>query len=205
MIERLLPPPVVAVEAFSDVPGEPVFPGEEDLVAKAVAKRRQEFVTARRCAREALERLGHPPAPIRSGPAREPLWPAGVVGSITHCDGYRAAAVAPAAEVTSFGIDAEPHGPLPDGVADAVTVAAEREMLDALTAVHPGVHWGRLLFSAKESIYKAWYPVHRRWLGFTDVRLSIDPVGGTFTADRLPGLQGRFLVDRGLIVTSAVY
>jgi 4'-phosphopantetheinyl transferase EntD len=205
MIERLLPPPVVAVEAFADLPGEPVFPGEEDLVARAVAKRRHEFVTARRCAREALERLGHPPAPIRSGPAREPLWPAGVVGSITHCDGYRAAAVAPAAALTSFGIDAEPHGPLPDGVAETVTVAAERDMLDALAAAHPGVHWGRVLFSAKESIYKAWYPVQRRWLGFTDVRLSIDPAGGTFTADRLPALRGRFLVDRGLIVTSAIY
>jgi 4'-phosphopantetheinyl transferase EntD len=205
MIEPLLPPTVIAVEAFADIPGEAVFPGEEDLVGKAVAKRRQEFITARRCAREALERLGYPPAPIRTGPAREPLWPAGVVGSITHCDGYRAAAVARAATVTSFGVDAEPHAPLPDGVAEAVTNAAERDQLDELTAAHPGVHWGRLLFSAKESIYKAWYPVHHRWLGFTDVRLSIDPIGGTFTADPLPGLRGRFLIERGLVLTSATY
>src|SRR4051812_15669131 len=51
MIEQLLPIGVVAVEAFEDVPGEPVYPGEEDLVANAVEVRRREFVTARRCAR----------------------------------------------------------------------------------------------------------------------------------------------------------
>ena len=57
MIEQLLPAGVVAVEAFEDVPDEPVFPGEEDLVANAVEGRRREFVTARRCAREALANL----------------------------------------------------------------------------------------------------------------------------------------------------
>jgi 4'-phosphopantetheinyl transferase N-terminal domain len=66
MIEQLLPAGVVAVEAFEDVLGEPVFPGEEDLVANAVEGRRREFVTARHCAREALAKLGHAPVPIRS-------------------------------------------------------------------------------------------------------------------------------------------
>jgi 4'-phosphopantetheinyl transferase EntD len=205
MIERLLPPAVVAVEAYSDVPGEPIFPGEEDLIVRAVDKRRQEFVTARRLAREALGRLGHPPAPIRTGPAREPIWPAGVVGSITHCAGYRAAAVAGVGAVSSVGIDAEPNEPLPGGVLATVTDAGERDLLAALAAKHPGVHWDRLLFSAKESVYKAWYPLHRRWLGFTDVRLSIDADGGTFAADPLTGLRGRFLVERGLVVTAALY
>ena len=79
MIEQLLPADVVVVEAFEDVPGEPVFPGEEDLIANAVESRRNEFVTARRCAREALAQLGHQPGPIRLGGKREPRWPAGVV------------------------------------------------------------------------------------------------------------------------------
>jgi 4'-phosphopantetheinyl transferase EntD len=90
MIEQLLPAGVVAVEVFEDVPGEPVFPGEEDLVANAVVRRRCEFVTARRCAHQALAKLGHAPAPIRTGPKREPQWPAGLVGSITHTTGLRA-------------------------------------------------------------------------------------------------------------------
>nr|ASV46775.1 4'-phosphopantetheinyl transferase [uncultured bacterium] len=214
MIERLLPEGVVTVEAFDDVPGEPVFPGEEDLVANAVESRRREFVTARRCAREALARLGHAPVPIRPGPRREPQWPPGLTGSITHCAGFRAAAVAPLTIVDSIGIDAEPNGPLPDGVQESVTVPGEPELIASLTRAHPGTHWDRLLFSAKESVYKVWYPLTRRWLGFEDARLTIDPASGTFVAHLLVDgvradgrppltrLPGRFLVARGLVATA---
>ncbi|MFR9780593.1 4'-phosphopantetheinyl transferase family protein [Micromonospora sp. MS34] len=214
MIETLLPPAVVSVHAFSDIPGEAPYPGEEDLVAKAVETRRREFVTARRCAREALGKLGHAPAPIRSGARREPVWPAGVVGSITHCAGYRAAAVARATDLAGLGIDAEPHDVLPAGVGDTVTVAGEPELLRRLDRERPTVHWGRLLFSAKESVYKAWYPLTGRWLGFEDAELSIDPDGGDFTArllvdgaradggPPLAELHGHWLVARGLIVTA---
>ncbi|MFU8849783.1 4'-phosphopantetheinyl transferase family protein [Micromonospora sp. SL1-18] len=214
MIEALLPPAVVAVEAFSDLPGEAPYPGEEDLVARAVGGRRREFVTARRCAREALARLGYAPTPIRPGPKREPLWPAGVVGSITHCAGYRAAAVARDTALASLGIDAEPHGALPDGVGERVTVAGEPDLLRHLSHADPSVHWDRLLFSAKESVYKAWYPVTGRWLGFEDAELSIDPASRTFTArllvdgtrtdggPPLTALHGRYQVADGLVVTA---
>jgi 4'-phosphopantetheinyl transferase EntD len=210
MIEQLLPDGVVAVEAFEDLPGEMVFPGEEDLVANAVEGRRREFVTARRCAREALAELGHAPAAIRSGPKREPQWPAGVVGSITHTAGFRAAAVAPRSIFASIGIDSEQNGPLPNGIEESITVAGEPEMLAALDSAFPRTQWSRLLFSAKESIYKAWYPLTSRWLGFEDARLTIDPAG-TFAArllidgartdggPPLTELRGRFLVAHGLI------
>jgi len=213
MIEQLLPDGVVAVEAFEDLPGEMVFPGEEDLVANAVEGRRREFVTARRCAREALAELGHAPAAIRSGPKREPQWPAGVVGSITHTAGFRAAAVAPRSIFASLGIDSEQNGPLPNGIEESITVAGEPEMLAALDSAFPETQWSRLLFSAKESIYKAWYPLTSRWLGFEDARLTIDPAG-TFAArllidgartdggPPLTELRGRFLVAHGLIATA---
>ncbi|SBT37420.1 4'-phosphopantetheinyl transferase family protein [Micromonospora auratinigra] len=213
MIEALLPPQVVTVHAYDDRPDEAPYPGEEDLVARAVESRRREFVTARRCAREALGRLGHPAAPIRSGPRREPVWPAGVVGSITHCAGYRAAAVARRTELAGLGIDAEPHEALPDGVAGTVTVAGEPGLLARLDRDHPAVHWGRVLFSAKESVYKAWYPLTGRWLGFEDAELSLEPGGGFGARVLVDGtrgdggpplteLRGRWLVDRGLIVTA---
>jgi 4'-phosphopantetheinyl transferase EntD len=213
MIEQLLPAGVVVVEAFEDVPGEPAFPGEEDLVANAVESRRREFVTARRCAREAFGKLGQAPVPIRSGPKREPQWPAGLVGSITHTAGFRAAAVAPRSVIASVGIDTEQNGPLPDGVEEFVTVPGEPEMLTALARASPMTQWARLLFSAKESIYKAWYPLTGRWLGFEDARVTIDP-SGTFAAKllidgtRMDGelplteLHGRFLVARGLVATA---
>lgn len=214
MIEALLAPAVVAVEAYRDVPGEAPFPGEEQHIARAAEKRRQEFVTARRCARQALQAFGHPAAPILSGPHREPQWPAGMTGSITHCAGYRAAAVARTADVDLLGIDAEPNAPVPDGVARLITVPGEPEMLARLAGTHPETHWDRLLFSAKESVYKAWFPVTRRWLGFGEARLSIDPEAATFTATLLVDgvradagsplrvLPGRFAVQRGLIVTA---
>ncbi len=213
MIGQLLPAGVVAVEAFEDVPGEPEFPGEEDLVVNAIESRRREFATARRCAREALARFGHAPAPIRRGSNREPLWPPGLVGSITHTTGYRGAAVAPRSVVASVGIDTEQDDPLPDDVEEAVTVRREPEMLAALALAFPLTQWGRLLFSAKESIYKAWYPLTGRWLGFEDTCLTIDPAGAfaatllidgarTDRGPPLTELQGRFLIARGLIATA---
>ncbi|HEX3945327.1 MAG TPA: 4'-phosphopantetheinyl transferase superfamily protein [Rhizomicrobium sp.] len=213
MIEQLLPSGVVAVEAFEDMVGEAAFPGEEDLVVSVVECRRREFITSRRCAREALARLGYPPVPIRSGPRREPQWPTGVVGSITHTMGFRAAAVAPMRVLASLGIDAEPNQPLPGGVEERITVRGEPKMLTALSRSFPGTQWGRLLFSAKESVYKAWYPLTGRWLGYEDASLTIDPAGkfdakllvddiSTDGELLLTELHGRFLVARGLVTTA---
>jgi 4'-phosphopantetheinyl transferase EntD len=211
VIERLLPAGVVVVEAFADRPGEEPFPGEEEYTARAAEVRRREFVTTRRCAREALAALGFAPVPIPRGPRGQPVFPAGVAGSLTHCAGYRAAAVCRAGEpVTALGIDAEPHGPLPEGVDDLVTLPAERELLASLATDRPDVHWDRLLFSAKESIFKVWYPLTRRELDFTECRLEVDPAAETFTGtvlidapDGLRTIGGRYLVERGLVATAA--
>lgn len=210
LLRALLPPSVAVAEAFDDDPAEPVFPGEEDLVATATEGRRREFVTARRCARAAMATLGLPPVAIGTGPRREPRWPRGVVGAITHCRGYRAAAVARATDVDGLGIDAEPHHELPSGVRDMVVAEGDDERLRDLAAARPEVHWDRVLFSAKESVYKTWYPLTGRWLGFEEASLAIDPVAGTFTAsvlvDAKPALReitGRFAVAGGLIVTAS--
>lgn len=212
MLEQLLPANVVAIETFEDRLGESVFPGEEDLIANAVESRRREFITARRCAREALAKLGYPPAPIRSGPKREPQWPSGVVGSITHTSGLRAAAVALQSAVASIGVDAEQNCPLADGIEEKITVADEVEMLAALACAFPATHWNRILFSAKESIYKAWYPLTGRWLGFEDAHLIIDPVGTFFARvltyrsakPPLGEIRGRFMVSNSFIATAVV-
>jgi 4'-phosphopantetheinyl transferase EntD len=136
-----------------------------------------------------------------------------VVGSMTHCAGYRACAVAHDRDLVTIGLDAEPHDKLPDGVLGEVSSEEERKRLDALAASAPGVHWDRVLFSAKESVYKAWFPLTQRWLGFEDASVTIDPENGTFTAQLLvagpdlggaplAGFSGRWLVDGGLIMTA---
>ncbi|HTJ70998.1 MAG TPA: 4'-phosphopantetheinyl transferase superfamily protein [Actinospica sp.] len=186
-----------------------LFPEEREHIAQSVAKRRVEFAAVRRCARRALGELGYPPVPILPGEQREPQWPEGVVGSMTHCAGYCAAAVARSGEVSALGIDAEVHAPLPEGVLDLISLESERKRIAALTASVPNsLHWDRVLFSAKESVYKAWFPLTRRWLGFeqADIELRLD---GTFEAKLLTtdsgvpqGFAGRWSVAGGLIATA---
>ncbi|QSB16517.1 4'-phosphopantetheinyl transferase superfamily protein [Natronosporangium hydrolyticum] len=212
MIAQLLPDPVVCAEAREDAPETSLWPGEAELVARAVPKRRREFTTARHCARRALAQLGVAPAAILTGERGAPRWPAGVVGSMTHCDGYRAAAVAHSAAVASVGIDAEPHGPLPEGVAGLVVRPEEATRLTELAAGDGSVAWDRLLFSAKESVYKVWYPLTGRWLDFQDASVTLRPDGGFSAQLLVPGLvvadracsvlEGRWAVADGVLLTA---
>lgn len=212
MIERLVPGTVVAVSTRGDLREAGLFPEEERSVARAVEKRRREFTTARACARLALERLGIGPVAIPNGERGDPLWPTGVVGSITHCTGYRACAVARAADVASVGIDAEVHEPLPGGVLEQVAFGRELEMASERGA---GVHLDRLLFSAKEAVYKAWFPLAGRWLGFDEVELTVDVEAAAFRArllvpgpvvggTRLTDLRGRWCVEEGVVAAAVV-
>jgi 4'-phosphopantetheinyl transferase EntD len=210
VITDILPPEVAAEETFADVAGPVLFPAEEAVLARAVDQRRREFRTGRACARAALARLGVPPAPILPGVRGAPQWPAGVVGSITHCAGYRAAAVAWAHDVAALGLDAEPNEPLPGGVLPMVASPAERARLAALDDGARDVCWDRLLFCAKDAVYKAWYPLTGRWLGFDQADVTIDPAAGAFTARLLAGgvppdsFTGRWLAQGGLILTTVV-
>lgn len=208
------PENLAAVELYSDPPGLTPLPEEEPLIARSVAKRRNEFITARHCARLALQQLGQQPVPILKGEKGEPCWPAGIVGSLTHTQSFRGAVVGRQSAVRSVGIDAEPHDVLPDGVLDAVTIAEERHEIAALP---DGLHWDRILFCAKEATYKAWFPLTRRWLGFEDAHVvfDVDPAGTTgefvskimvdgaaLSGPPLTALRGRWSVDRGLVLTA---
>jgi 4'-phosphopantetheinyl transferase EntD len=213
MIEAILPDVVACSEAFDDPPDAVLFPAEEAVISQAVDKRRREFRTVRHCARQSLGKLGFPPVALLPGEHREPLWPPGVVGSMTHCTGYRAAAVARDRDVLTVGIDAEPHEPLPPDVLGAIVVAEEQLGIAELRATDSTPCWDRLLFCAKEAVYKAWFPLTHRWLGFQDAAITIDPADRTFTTRLLvPGptiagqtvrrMDGRWLICDGLVLTA---
>ncbi|MEU8461538.1 4'-phosphopantetheinyl transferase superfamily protein [Streptomyces sp. NPDC029003] len=214
MIEEILPAGVLSAEEFGDPePDLMLFPEEERALGQAVLKRRLEFTTARLCARRALAGLGLPPAPVVPGPRGEPRWPHGVVGSITHCAEYRCAALAPADAFLGLGVDAEPNLALPEGVLGAISLREERRRLLDLPLTDPPVHWDRLLFSAKEAVYKTWFPLMRRRLDFTDAAITIAPYDGTFSArlllpgpsvrgTRLHTLTGRWMARDGLLMTA---
>jgi 4'-phosphopantetheinyl transferase EntD len=204
-------------ELYSDPPELAPLPEEEALIAKSVAKRRNEFITVRHCARIALGQLGVAPVPILKGDKGEPCWPDGVVGSLTHCTGYRGAVVGRSAAVRSVGIDAEPHDVLPKGVLDAISLPEERSEIPR--EMPASLHWDRILFCAKEATYKAWFPLTKRWLGFEDAhitfavdghgsagefisRILIDPAA--LAGAPLTALRGRWSVERGLVLTAIV-
>lgn len=194
---------------------ECLYASETDHVRDAVDRRTRQFATVRGCARRALRRLGQDRPPMVPGRSGEPQWPEGVVGSMTHTDGYCAVAVAERSLVLSIGIDAEPNEPLSAGVAGLISADRERVRERLLSSTGSQVAWGRLLFSAKESVYKAWFPVIGTWLGFKDVEISLDPDGGfraiLINAERgargaelVASLVGRWWIEYDHIITGAL-
>ena len=215
MLDLILPAGVEWEECFGEPPGGVLFPEEEQIIAHAVEVRRREYATVRSCARACLERLGYPRVPILPGVGGAPKWPAGVQGSMTHCTGYAAAAVGPISRFSAIGIDAEPDAPLPDGVLDVVATPAERNRLAGIQPGPDGPNWDRLLFSAKEAVYKAWFPLVGEWLDHQQAEILVEPQEGTFTAllsrdglivDGRPvrRLHGRWIRDHGILLTAVV-
>lgn len=213
MLDEILPARAVAVETFTDVAAAVLFPAEAAAISGAARPRRAEFATTRWCARAALARLALPSAPIAQGSHGEPLWPVGTTGSITHCVGYRACALALKRDVAALGIDAEPHRPLPPGLLDAVAFAGEHLKLSQWLSRAPDICWDRLLFSAKESAYKAWFSFAGQLLRFDDAIISFDYAKRQFTVRLTPDgspadnhghsdLEGRWLVRNNLIITA---
>ena len=180
MIGDLFPPDVVAVtdaELGLDDASlvASLYPVEIEQIGAAVERRRVDFAGARACAREAMTRLGVPAGPVLRGGRGMPVWPPGVVGTLTHTHGLRAAALASAGRVRSIGLDVEQHEPLSAGVLEAVSLPEEAEWVRAAHAEVESIAWDTLLFTAKEATYKAWFPLTRRWLGFDDAHITLVP------------------------------
>lgn len=163
--------------------GAPRLP---DSLGRAVAQRRLDFSAGRLCAREALRHCAPAVAEqdIPIGRNREPVWPAGIVGSISHARGYAVAAVAPAATVHGIGVDFERW--LDDGapgrLAQDLTVPGELATLAEATG-WPAARVLTLLFSAKEALYKCLYPQVQAYFGFQQARIvAIRPQAQELTA-----------------------
>ena len=177
MIEAVLPAGVAAVETRRLRADHPLYEDESRLVERAGEKRRREFATGRKCAHDAMAALGVTSAAVPSAAHGEPVWPVGLVGSITHCEGYCASAVARAGEIVGLGIDAETEPAAAGrGRAGDDRSASERLRVTALERARPGIRWDKLLFSAKESVYKAWSALSgERWLDFDHAAITFDP------------------------------
>lgn len=190
-----------------------LFREERAYAAQAVAKRRAEFGTARVCAREALAELGIAPVPLVPRVDRSPTWPRGVTGSISHMPGWCVAAVTARPDVAGVGLDLEQDTPLEPDLEALVCTPGERRILGELGDGRRGPA-AKLIFSAKEALYKCQYPATGLVLDFQDVELEVDFARGIFrlssvTGDaslrqRLLRIEGRFLRTGALIATTAL-
>ncbi|NRA09185.1 MAG: 4'-phosphopantetheinyl transferase superfamily protein [Myxococcales bacterium] len=211
MIEELFPPEVRVVRADAEMASEPLHPQEVSDTARMAPKRLAEFRLGRACARRALAALGYPDFALRNDEARVPIWPSGVVGSLTHCEGFCAVAVGPHSQLLGVGIDAEPRRRLKTRILHRITSDAERQHLASLPPAPGESDWGLLLFSAKESFYKCYFPLARRFLGFRDAEIEFLPEEGRFHARLVAhdapsaagrrSASGRFGIDANHVAT----
>lgn len=154
-------------------------------VAKATEHRRREFAAGRACARRAIEQLGYAVSAIPAGNDRAPLWPAHVVGSITHCTDFCCAVIADSRSIRSIGIDAEVRGSVGVELSDIISSETERASWSSIRVSRSDAR--AICFSAKETVYKAYYPIAKKFLDFQDVsiELSGDEKSGTFRPNLL--------------------
>lgn len=206
-VEKLFPPGVIAFEIRGVASADDLFPSERECVARSVEKRVREFAAGRLCARAGLTELGLKPTPLLPGRDRAPMWPPGIVGSITHTDSYCVAVVALETQFAAIGVDAECNGHVSPSLWKFTMRAEELSSLQSLEEAARR-QMATVIFSAKEAFYKYQYALTRSWLGFEDVIVNI--AGDAFEVSVVEAMHpirymlspwiGRFSVDEALVV-----
>ena len=213
LIESLFPPGVAAeIARTADQNPDDLLAQERACVRTASHGRLTEFAAGRRCARSALRRVGVTRHALLIGAGGAPAWPAQFVGSISHCDGLCAAAVAPSRLFASLGLDVETGHPLQEDLRPLVCGEDDIRRIARLRPPPIG-NWEKVIFSVKESVFKCWYPLGRTWLGFDDVNVDLLPRQLAFSARVSPGgpagvrapriIAGRYCWSGGYVVSAA--
>ncbi len=183
------------------------WPEEEAAVDRAVPSRRREFLAGRAAAHAALAAIGRNEGPVGVGPRRQPRWPAGVVGSISHAGGWAGAVVSGSEHARGLGLDIEVlDPPLPDDVERAVAGP-----LVAGPTGHPlDAYAPKVAFSIREAVFKCPFPATGWELEPTDIAVELDLGEGRYQAvigERWgppePPMAGRFAVVAGHLLTGA--
>lgn len=189
------------------------YPEEEAHITRAVTKRKREFRAGRHAARKALAELGHEHFPIKVGNHRQPLWPEGVVGSISHTDGYCVCAASGDDSIDAIGIDVELATPVDTS---SLPIICSRNEIALIQLLQPQIQVPlcKLIFSAKECVHKAYYPLNEHTLDFLDAEIRLDLDKQSFEAritnpetnpkHPISLLTGRFAFDDTHLFTALI-
>ena len=172
----LFPAGVVAVELLSEAPRTVLTELELSSISHCANKRIDDFTRGRACAHRGLIELGIHPYSVLAGEKREPLWPAEIIGSITHTTGFAAAVVARRSEVEALGIDCEIIASVDADLWERICTPTERARLEQLPQAQ-AQRQAALIFAAKEAFYKCQFPVSHEWVGFEDVTIEVSGDG----------------------------
>lgn len=189
---------------------EPLATEERSDIENAVLKRQREFIAGRTSARMALMQMGYTNQSVPRSASRAPLWPEGVVGSISHNSHYCVAVTSLSSLNAGIGIDIEsPVGLSPDLV-NLVCTPSEMEFLSHRSDPVRG-KLAKLFFSAKESVYKCIFPVFGEQLEFEAVEIALNIDARTFQATvttdahgTVENINGHFASSDHLLLTLAV-
>lgn len=201
----MVPDDVVAICRNANGDVSELFAEERQAIHHTVAKRQAEFAAGRWAARAALQQLGQAPVAIAVGPGRSPIWPPGFAGSISHC---QSAAIAVAAPLTTpvrhLGIDVEEVDAIETELWDSICTPGEMRWLKDRTDAG---RWAKVIFSIKEAVYKAQYPLTGRLLGFHDVEVVVQDLTRSFSArltvGKVKAVNGCFRTDEEYILAFA--
>jgi len=212
-LKSLFPAEVVYAELTGESALEPLFAEEAAHVARAVDKRKREFTLGRSCARQALGALGIAAQPLVPNADRSVRWPAEAWGSVTHTEGFCAAVAALRTHVAGLGIDAEMRGRVTEKLWSHVATQGEIAWFRSAPSEREAAERATLLFSAKEAFYKAQFCVSETFVGFHEVELTFDELGGfvvTVVSDIAQAfaagaeLRGRYAFLREHVLTGLV-
>ena len=181
-VSGLFPSGVIAAELTVPAPRELLTSAELQFIAHCAEKRIQDFAAGRACAHRALRELGMVDFSLLAGEHREPIWPASIIGSITHTYGFAAAVVARQRDLRSVGLDCEVIGSVDEELWSRICTPAEIGRLAQLPPADRG-RQAALIFAAKEAFYKCQFPLTREWVGFEDV--VIEPLDWPVAAGSL--------------------
>jgi len=161
-----------------DPPPRP-FPAEAEMLGNVSPRRRREFAWGRHHAREALRHLGLTSLPILRRADRAPIWPSGIVGSISHSSCNCGAIVGRSSNLLAMGLDIEDTEPLGVDLLPIICTPAEMDRRE-----WAGSRFGsKLIFATKEAVYKAYAPATGEFLEFHDVMVRTNDENGVFEAE----------------------